>query len=118
MKARQVIIKFIGKKRKGLRIIKPNASLSKAHVKKSDHNLVVMTDMNKLKHGDWVVVAAYYSIFSTCLMNNVNLEEYLPDVLMRLAIRPEGADVKDLLPVNWLKGKNVQPGARVEYPEN
>ena len=40
--------------------------------------------------------AAYYSIISTCLLNNINPEVYLPDVLMRRAVRSENADIKDL----------------------
>lgn len=62
--------------------------------------------------------AAYYSIFATCLLNGVNPEEYLPDVLMRLAIRPEDADVKDLLPVAWARQNNKDIKSRVDYPEN
>ena len=47
--------------------------------------------------------AVYYSIFATCQLNGIDPEKYLEDVLMRLAIRPDNADVKDLLPVNWEK---------------
>jgi len=47
-----------------------------------------------------------YSIITTCKLNNINPEEYLPDVLMKLSIRPADADVTDLLPVNWYKAKN------------
>lgn len=59
--------------------------------------------------------AAYYSIFATCLLNGVDPEKYLQDVLMRLAIRPENADVKDLLPVNWAKN-NIN--SEIKYPKN
>ena len=34
---------------------------------------------------------------------------------MRLAIRPENADVKDLLPVNWAENE-VHP--EIKYPKN
>ena len=59
--------------------------------------------------------AAYYSIFATCQINGIDAEKYLQDVLMRLAIRPENADVKDLLPVNWAKNE-VLP--EIKYPKN
>ena len=62
--------------------------------------------------------AAYYSIFSTCLLNNINPEEYLPDVLMRLAMRPDNADVKDLLPVQWALEKKGFASIKVDYPKN
>ncbi|MBD3347531.1 MAG: IS66 family transposase [Chitinivibrionales bacterium] len=63
--------------------------------------------------------AVYYSIFATCLLNGIDPEEYLRDVLMRLAIRPANADVKDLLPVNWAREKgNAQKNVKVQYPEN
>lgn len=62
--------------------------------------------------------ATYYSIFATCLINGINPEEYLPDVLMRLAIRPENSDVKDLLPVNWAKEKKGIQNIKVDYPKN
>ena len=51
-------------------------------------------------------MAILYSIITTCKLNNVNPEEYLTNVLMRLAIRPANADVSDLLPVNWYKTNN------------
>jgi transposase len=51
-------------------------------------------------------MAILYSIITTCKLNNINPEEYLPDVLMKVSIRPADADVTDLLPVNWYKTKN------------
>jgi transposase len=51
-------------------------------------------------------MAILYSIITTCKLNNINPEEYLPDVLMKLSIRPADADVTDLLPINWYKTKN------------
>jgi len=63
--------------------------------------------------------AVYYSIFATCLMNGIDPEEYLRDVLMRLAIRSANANVKDLLPVNWAREKGVfQENVKNQYPEN
>lgn len=47
-----------------------------------------------------------YSIITTCILNNINPDEYLKEVLMLLAIRPAGADITDLLPVNWYKKNN------------
>lgn len=51
----------------GLKVIPPNENLSFAHIKKADHNLVVMTDLSELKHEDWVVIAAYYSMYHASL---------------------------------------------------
>ena len=48
-------------------------------------------------------MAILYSIITTCKLNNINPEEYLREVLMLLAIRPENGDVTDLLPMNWYK---------------
>lgn len=47
-----------------------------------------------------------YSIITTCKLNNINPEEYLNDVIVRLPIRPQNADVSDLLPVKWYQNKN------------
>jgi transposase len=62
--------------------------------------------------------AAYYSIIATCLLNGINPEEYLPDILMRLSIRPENADVKDLLPSNWQRATGYKQNSKIEYPTN
>jgi transposase len=51
-------------------------------------------------------MAILYSIIATCKMNNINPEEYLNDVLMRIAIRAKDASVKDLIPTEWLKARN------------
>jgi transposase len=51
-------------------------------------------------------MAILYSIITTCKLNDIDPEEYLNDVIMRLAIRPENADISDLLPVQWYKNKN------------
>lgn len=51
-------------------------------------------------------MAILYSIIATCKLNGINPEEYLNDILMRMAIRPENADVSDLTPVEWLKARN------------
>lgn len=59
--------------------------------------------------------SVYYSIFATCQLNGIDPEKYLEDVLMRLAIRPENADVKDLLPGNWAENKS---GVEIKYPKN
>ena len=47
-----------------------------------------------------------YTIVTTCKLNNINPEQYLKDVLMRLAVRPQNADISDLLPVNWYRKRN------------
>jgi uncharacterized protein (UPF0332 family) len=48
---------------RGLRVTTTNNELSKGHIDKSSHNLVVMTDLNNLQHSDWVVIAAYYAMY-------------------------------------------------------
>jgi len=60
MKAEIIIIKAMRrtKKERGLMISRPNSYLSEGHMKKADHDLVVMTDMNRLGHEDWVVICA------------------------------------------------------------
>jgi len=55
------------RKERGLRIISPNEYLCDGHIKKADHNLIVMTDLNRLKHEDWVVIAAYYAMYQSAL---------------------------------------------------
>jgi len=63
-------------------------------------------------------MAMLYSIIATCKLNGINIEEYLRDVLMRLAMRPQGASVADLTPVEWLKSKNggTLPSLKPLYP--
>ena len=51
-------------------------------------------------------MAILYTIITTCKLNNINPEDYLKEILMLLAIRPENADITDLLPVNWYRNKN------------
>ncbi|MBN1308023.1 MAG: transposase domain-containing protein [Chitinispirillaceae bacterium] len=63
-------------------------------------------------------MAILYSIITTCRLNNINPEEYLKEVMMTLAIRPEGADITDLLPVKWYKTNNggIDPAHTSLYP--
>jgi transposase len=63
-------------------------------------------------------MAILYSIITTCKLNNINPEEYLKEVLMLLSIRPDSADITDLLPVNWYKKKNgdIDPIYTPLYP--
>lgn len=51
-------------------------------------------------------MAILYTIITSCKLNNINPDEYLKDVLMRLSIRSDDADIADLLPVNWYKNNN------------
>lgn len=51
-------------------------------------------------------MAILYTIITTCKLNNVDPQKYLEDVLMRLPIRPTGADISDLLPVKWYQKQN------------
>ena len=64
MKSKQIILKSLAraKKKRGLRVIAPTEHLSEGHAKKADHNLIVMTDLDKLNHEDWVVIVAYYAM--------------------------------------------------------
>ena len=61
---------------RGLRVSKPNSYLSDGHIKKADHNLIVMTDLGKLGHEDWVVISAYYAMYqaATSLLTKIGLE--------------------------------------------
>ncbi|MBD3318104.1 MAG: IS66 family transposase [Chitinivibrionales bacterium] len=63
-------------------------------------------------------MAILYSIITTCKLNDIDPHEYLSDVLMRLVIRPENADVTDLTPVQWHKARNdgQDPKATPLYP--
>jgi transposase len=63
-------------------------------------------------------MAILYSINSTCKLNGINMQEYLSDVLMRLAMRPENVSVADLTPLEWLKTKNggILPKVEPLYP--
>ena len=48
----------------------------KGILKKADHDLVVMTDMGKLGHEDWVVTAAYYAMYHAAMavLSKIGLE--------------------------------------------
>ena len=63
-------------------------------------------------------MAMLYSIIATCKLNSIDIEEYLKDVVMRLAMRPQGAGVADLTPIEWLKTKNggTLPPLKPLYP--
>ncbi len=69
MKAKDIILKAFAraKKERGLKLIIPNDYLGEGHIKKADHNLIVMTDLNKLGHEDWVVITAYYAMYQSAL---------------------------------------------------
>lgn len=78
MKAKDIIIRTLkrAKEERGLRISKMNPYLSDGHIKKADHNLIVMTDLSKLGYEDWVVISAYYALYqsATALLAKVGLE--------------------------------------------
>jgi len=78
MKAKDMIIKALrrAKGERGLRISKPNDYLSDGHIKKADHNLIVMTDLSRLAHEDWVVISAYYAMYQSALalLTKIGLE--------------------------------------------
>lgn len=78
MRAEIMILKAMRrpKKERGLVISKPNAYMSEGHMKKADHDLIVMTDMGRLGHEDWVMVTAYYAMYqaATSLLSRIGLE--------------------------------------------
>jgi len=78
MKAKDMIVKSMrrAKEERGLRVSKPNNYLSEGHIKKADHNLIVMTDLSKLGHEDWVVISAYYAMYQSAmsLLTKIGLE--------------------------------------------
>ena len=70
MKPKDIITKAFKREiqlERGLKIITPNGDLIKSHVDKADHNLIVMTDLDKLGHSDWVVITAYYSMYHSAM---------------------------------------------------
>jgi len=78
MKAKDMIVKSMkrAKEERGLRVSKPNNYMSEGHVRKADHNLIVMTDLSKLGHEDWVVISAYYAMYQSAmsLLAKIGLE--------------------------------------------
>lgn len=78
MKAKDIILKAMkrAEKERGLKIITPNNNLSNGHTEKADHNLIVMTDLSKLGHEDWVVITAYYAMYQSAmaLLTKIGLE--------------------------------------------
>ena len=48
--------------------------------------------------------AAFYSLVGTCKLNGVNPEEYLTDILRRIAEGFPNSRIDDLLPWNWKRG--------------
>lgn len=78
MKAKDILIKALkrAKGERGLRVSKPNNNLSDGHIKKADHNLIVMTDLSKLGHEDWVAISAYYAMYhsASALLAKIGLE--------------------------------------------
>jgi len=78
VKAKEIIINSLkrSKEERWLRVVKPTDYLSEAHIRKADHNLIVMTDLNKLGHEDWVVISAYYAMYQSAidLLARIGLE--------------------------------------------
>ncbi|MFH1072064.1 MAG: HEPN domain-containing protein [Nanoarchaeota archaeon] len=78
MKAKDMLIKSMKRpdKERGLRIAKSNDYLADGHLKKADHNLIVMTDLSKLGHEDWVIITAYYAMYHSALalLSRIGLE--------------------------------------------
>src|SRR3989338_8612727 len=79
MKPKEIIIKSFKREielERGLKIIGPDEDLAGGHISKADHNLIVMTDLNKLVHSDWVVIVAYYSMYhsATSILAKIGLD--------------------------------------------
>ncbi len=78
MKAKDMLIKAMKRpdNERGLRIAKSNNNLADGHLKKADHNLIVMTDLSKLGHEDWVIITAYYAMYHSALalLSKIGLE--------------------------------------------
>lgn len=53
--------------RKSIRQTFPSDSDARGHMKKARHDLIVMDDLNRLGHSDWVIITAYYSMYQACL---------------------------------------------------
>lgn len=70
MKPEEIILSALRRRKeeRGLRILKPNDYLSNGHAQKADHNLIVMTDLSKLGHEDWVVISAYYAMYQAAMV--------------------------------------------------
>lgn len=76
---KDIILKALEREKRherGLRVIAPGSNLAGGHVAKANHNLVVMTDLNKLGHSDWVVITAYYSMYhaATAILARTGLD--------------------------------------------
>jgi len=59
-------------------------------------------------------LANLYTILLTCKLNNVNSFKYLSHVLKELPAREEGADIDDLLPMNWKDPESSPSGSKSE----
>src|SRR3989338_8814440 len=78
MESKDALIKIMKRsnKERGIRVMSPNPTLSEGHIRKADHNLVVMTDLQRLGHEDWVAIAAYYAMYHSAmtLLARIGLE--------------------------------------------
>ena len=78
MKAKNIILNALAraKKKRGLIVVDPSEYLNEGHIKKADHNLIVMTDLNELGHEDWIVIVAYYAMYHSALsiLSKIGLE--------------------------------------------
>lgn len=52
--------------------------------------------------------AAFYSLVGTCKLNGVNPEEYLTDILRRIAEGFPASRIDELLPWNWKRGTSYR----------
>lgn len=63
-------------------------------------------------------IAAWFSIIATCLLNNINPQEYILDVIQRLPLRTGDMSVKDLTPIQWIKSLPSKNDNKIQYPKN
>lgn len=69
MRAKDVSVRALqrSERERSLRLGRPNLDLARGHMENADHDLVVMTDLARLGHEDWVVIAAYYAMYQSAL---------------------------------------------------
>jgi uncharacterized protein (UPF0332 family) len=69
VKARDVIVRALrrSERERGLQLGRPSDDVARGHMEKSDHDLIAMTDLARLGHEDWVVIAAYYAMYQSAL---------------------------------------------------
>jgi len=100
------------KEERGLRVAEPNNYLSEGHIRKADYNLIVMTDLNKLGHEDWVVISAYYAMYHSAMaiLAKIGLESKDPATTAAVLEYFFGEHISDELirKFNEIKEKRIE----------